>query len=72
MFFVCGIHNNFLKTLHQVSSYEEGTKMIKKLSQEQFGRPLDDDELKDLDAYCFVFNNEDMDHTYCWSIGIVE
>lgn len=70
--FVCCIHNNMLGACHSVSSYEDGAKMIKQLAQEQLGRPLEDDELKDLESYYFVFNDEDMDNTYCWSIGIVE
>lgn len=67
--FVCSIHNNMLGACREVKSYEEGKMVIIQLAQEQLGRPLNDDEIYNVETYYYITDDED---GYCWSIGIVE
>ena len=69
---VCRIHNNSLGKVLSVSSEEEGKDIIRGWAEEQFQRPLKDEEIDDLNDKLEIFNNEDSDNIFTFSLGIVE
>jgi len=72
MIIVCTILNNSLGAVEEVQSYEDAKKLVMDLFHEKFGRPLNDierDQLEDLDE---VYNDDDHDNHWTFSIGLVE
>ncbi len=70
--FVAKIHNNSLGSCQEVSSYEEGIDLIREMAEEQLGRPLEDEENECLINEYEVYNDEDADNVYTWSIGALD
>lgn len=71
-YIVARIHNNSLGRVIEVSSEEEGKNIIRGMAEEQFGRPLTDEEIDDLHDKLEIYNEEDSDNLFCFSLGIVE
>jgi len=71
-YIIAKIHNNSLGTVRQVASEEEGKDIIRAWAEEQFQRPLTDDETDDLNDRLEIYNEEDSDNIYTFSIGAVE
>jgi len=69
---VARIHNNTLGKCIFVNTIEEGKELIKSWASEQFSRSLNEDELESLENDLDVYNDEDADNVYTFSIAIVE
>lgn len=67
--FVCKIHNNSLGKAVLVTSWEEGRATIIKWFNEQFDRPMTEEEVANLDLDQEICNDEDMDNTYTFSFN---
>ena len=70
--FVAKIHNNSLGACISIESYDEGKTLIKKMAEEQFGRPLTESELEDIDDKMELYNDDDMDNVYTFSVSAAE
>lgn len=68
----CRIHNNSLGRCLAVSDEEAGKATLKEWAEEQFGRPLTNDEKESLENSLEIYNDEDPDNIYTFSLGIVE
>ncbi len=69
MLFVAKIHNNSLGSCYEVSSYEEGIDLIKGMATEQLNRELTDEEIDDVVNSYELYNDDDADNVFTWSIG---
>lgn len=65
------IHNNSLGQMFQVSSFEQGVKEIKNWAAEQFGRPLTDFEIEGAEQSYEIYNDDDPDNVFCFSLGVL-
>ncbi|HQZ50812.1 MAG TPA: hypothetical protein PLF17_09820 [Chitinophagaceae bacterium] len=72
MWFVCKIHNNSLGNSFLVPSIEAGIEEIKKMAIEQFGRELYNYEIEEAENDYELYNNDDMDNIYSFSLGQLE
>ena len=72
MYIVAKIHNNELGRAFLVHDVEQGKNEVRAMAEEQFQRPLNDEELEDLENYCHVINLSDADNHYTFQVGIVE
>jgi hypothetical protein len=70
-YIVARIHNNSLGSVIEVSSQEEGKDIIRGMAEEQFNRPLTDDEIDHLEDNLEIYNEEDSDNIFCFSLGII-
>ena len=71
MIFVAKIHNNSLGACIPVNSYDEGIDLIKGMAVEQLNRELTDEEIDDVINSYELYNDEDSDNIYTWSVGIM-
>lgn len=71
-YIACKIHNNSLGKTIAVDSETMGKALIQTWAEEQFGRPLTDEEINNLDDTLEIYNDEDSDNIYTFSLGIVE
>jgi hypothetical protein len=69
MMFVAKIHNSSLGACFEVESEAEGIDFIRGMAEDQLDRPLTDEEIDELHNNLELFNDEDMDNHYTWSIG---
>ncbi len=65
------IHNNSLGQVLAVESEEQGKDVLRVWAKEQFNRPLTQDEEESLENELEIYNDEDADNAYSFSIGIV-
>jgi hypothetical protein len=72
MLFVCRIHNNSLGSTLEVKSWEEGKDILRGMAEDQFQRPLTDEEIDMLENEQEIYNDEDSDNIYTFSFGIIE
>lgn len=70
--FVAKIHNNSLGACISIESYEEGKALIRKMAEEQFQRPLTELELEAIENEMELYNDDDMDNVYTFSISAAE
>ena len=71
-YIVAKIHNNSLGRTVEVSSEAEGKDILRGWAEEQFQRPLEDEEIDDIENNLEIYNEDDSDNIFCFSIGIVE
>ena len=71
-YIVARIHNNSLGSVTEVSSEEEGQSLIRGMAEEQFERGLTDEEIDDLENNLEIYNEDDSDNIFCFSLGIIE
>jgi len=71
-FIVAKIHNQSLGKVIEVSSIEEGKNVIRDWFFEQFNRVMNAEEIDALEDMMEVYNDEDHDNHYTFSIGIVD
>ena len=71
-YIACKIHNNSLGKVVSVSSEDEGKDVLRGMAEEQFRRPLTDGEIDDLNDRLEIYNDDDSDNIYTFSLGIVE
>ena len=69
---VADIHNARLGSVWEVDSWEEGMSTIRKLAENKLQRILNDQENESLENEFEVYNEEDMDNVWSFSIGLVE
>ena len=72
MYIVAKIHNNSLGKVVQAKDEADAKDIAKGWAEEQFQRPLTDEEVDDLENTFEVYNEDDADNLHCISIGIVE
>jgi hypothetical protein len=41
------------------------------MAEEQYNRPLTDDEIEELENNLEIYNEEDSDNLFCFSLGII-
>ena len=70
-YIVARIHNNSLGRVIEVSSEDEGKDLLKELINDQFGRGPTDEEVDQIEDYLEVYNEEDADNIFCFSIGVI-
>lgn len=71
-YIVVKIHNQSLGKVVEVSSLEEGMGIIRDWFFEQFNRSINDEETDSLINTYEVYNDEDFDNHYTFSIGIID
>ena len=69
---VVDIHNAHLGSVFEVDSLEEGKSAIKKLAENKLQRVLNDQENESLENELEVYNEEDADNVWSFSMGLVE
>jgi hypothetical protein len=72
MYIAAKIHNNKLGACLEVSSEEEGIKIVKEWAESMLGRSLNEEEDFALNNDLEIFNEDDLDNIWCYSIGMVE
>jgi len=72
MYVAVRIHNNSLGRVVEVESAEEGKNLVHEWAKEQLGRGLNGEELDDLENGSEIYNEEDPDNIWCFSLGITE
>lgn len=70
-YIIVRIHNSSLAYAQEVSSVEEGKSVIQEQFLDHIGRVMNYDELDTLDNMMEVYNDDDHDNTYTFSIGIL-
>jgi len=68
----CKIHNNSLGKTISVNSFDEGKALLRQWAEEQFERSLTNEENDSLENEMEIYNDNDFDNIYSFSIGIVE
>ena len=71
-YIVAHIHNNSLGKVVEAPSESEGKDILRGWAEGQFERPLTDEENDSLENNLEVYNEEDADNIFCFSIGIIE
>lgn len=69
---VADIHNARLGRVFGVDSVEEGKSAIKELAENKLQRSLTDQENESLENEFEVYNDDDADNVWSYSIGLVE
>ncbi len=69
---VADIHNARLGSVFGVESVEKGQAIVKKLAEDKLQRELNDEENESLENYLEVYNEEDIDNVWSFSIGLVQ
>ena len=72
MYIIAKNHNNSLGKVERVENETEGKDKIRGWAEDQFQRPLTDEEIDSLENNLEIYNEDDADNLYCFSIGIVE
>jgi hypothetical protein len=72
MYIVAKIHNNALGKVIQVADEAEGIKTVKEWATDQFERSLTDEEIYSAENELEIYNEDDADNIFCFSVGIVE
>ena len=72
MLIVAKIHNNSLGVVVEVSSWDHGVDVLRKMAQEQLNRPITKAEEDDLTAFGELYDDSDSDNIFTFSIGVVE
>ena len=69
---VVDIHNARLGSVFEVDSFEEGKSAIKELAENKLQRVLNDQENESLENELEVYNEEDADNVWSFSMGLVQ
>jgi hypothetical protein len=69
---VTDIHNDRLGNVFLVESLEEGLSVIKELAESKLLRKLNDEENELLESNLEVYNDDDSDNAWSYSIGFAE
>ena len=72
MYIAVRIHNNSLGKVVKVKDENDGKDIIRGWAEEQFERPLTDEEIDGLENEPEIYNEDDADNLFCFSVGIVE
>lgn len=69
---VAYIHNARLGNVFGVDSLEKGQSIIKKLAENKLERVLNGQENESLENELEVYNDDDADNVWSYSVGLVE
>ena len=69
---VADIHNSRMGNVYRVESLEEGLSVIKELAEHKLLRKLNDEEKESLEKDLEVYNDDDSDNIWSYSMGFVE
>ena len=69
---VIKIHNNSVSSVYQVDTVENAKGLVKDLFFAQFHRPLNDEEMDDLEDRLEIYNDEDHDNHFTFSVAFVD
>lgn len=69
---IVDIHNARLGNVFLVESWEEGRSVIKELAESKLLRKLNDEENESLESDLEVYNDDDSDNVWSYSIGFAE
>lgn len=69
---VIKIHNNSVSDVREVMNQDEAKNLVRDLFFEQIGRALNDEETDDLEDRLEVYNDEDHDNHYTFSIFFID
>ena len=69
---VVDIHNAHLGSVFEVDSLAEGKSAIKKLAEHKLSRELNKEENESLENELEVYNEEDADNVWSFSMGLVQ
>ena len=68
---VVDIHNAHLGSVFEVDSLEEGKSAIKELAEYKLSRELNNEENESLENCLEVYNEEDADNVWSFSMGFI-
>lgn len=66
------IHNNSLGKVELCDSEADAKDKIRGWAEAQFGRGLNDEEVDSLEDHLEIYNEDDADNLFCFSVGIAE
>lgn len=69
-YLVIKIHNNSVSNVLTAKNEDEAKDLARGAAENQFGRPLTDEEIDDLNDKLEIYNDEDSDNLYTFSIWI--
>jgi hypothetical protein len=69
---VIKIHNNSVSSVYQADTEENAKALVKDLFFAQFHRPLNDEEIDDLEDSLEIYNDEDHDNHFTFSVAFVD
>jgi predicted house-cleaning noncanonical NTP pyrophosphatase (MazG superfamily) len=72
MYIVAKIHNSSLGKVVEAKNEADAKDILRGWAEEQFERPLTDEEIDDMEDYLEVVNEDDIDNIFTFSIGLVE
>jgi uncharacterized protein with von Willebrand factor type A (vWA) domain len=72
MYIVVKIHNNVMGRALECRDMDDAVESCRDWAEEQFQRPLTDEEEEDLENHGNVIDLSDADNHYTFQIGIVE
>jgi hypothetical protein len=68
-YIVAKIHNMSLGTVTVVDTVDDAKNLVKDMFFQQFGRPINDSETDQLEDMLEIYNDEDHDNHYTFSIA---
>lgn len=71
-YIAASIHNNGLARVVGATSEQYAKTIARLMAEDQFGRPLTDDELDDLHNTGQIYNDSDADNIVTFTVGSVE
>jgi len=72
MYIAVKIHNNSLGTVKHAENEDAAKDIVRDWAEKQFERGLTDEEIESLDNELEIYNEDDPDNLWCFSVGIVE
>lgn len=72
MYIAVRIHNNSLGRVIECENEEEAKNIVKSWAIDQFHRPLTNEEMNSLENELEIYNEDDADNIFCFSVGITE
>jgi hypothetical protein len=69
---VIKIHNSSVSSVYQANTVENAKALVKDLFFSQFNRPLNDEEINDLEDRLEIYNDEDHDNVFTFSVAFVD
>jgi hypothetical protein len=72
MYIVAKIRNKSLARVVEAKGEEDGKDILRGWAEKQFGRGLTDEEIDDLENNLEIYNEDDADNIFCFSLGITE
>lgn len=69
---VIKIHNNTVSSVYSADTEENALTLVKNLFFAQFHRPLNEEEIDDLELYLEIYNDEDPDNQFTFSVDFVD